>query len=264
MADSSDAHAEVFANDAEEAFFSQPPEALESDWMSPPWQPTAMSPENRMGLVATVGMLVFGALASLSYSAYAAQALVEPAALGGSSLPPVDALHFDRSSADALPAGGEAVAASLLVSFAERSPLTPTSPSVVIEPAQVASEEGQLATVQAPALSGEAPAAKPHVTKVEQGKVSPRFARGGKRAERLRSGKLLRAARRAFNARDLARAEALARQAIAADLGEAGAYIVLGGVRDARGDASGAKDVFRRCTVHGRGSLVRACESLAR
>lgn len=75
---------------------------------------------------------------------------------------------------------------------------------------------------------------------------------------------LTRRAFRAHNAGQHGRAAALAQQAIQLDPSRAGAYIVLGGVRDTRGDQAGAQRAFHDCVQHAKGPLVSGCRTLTR
>jgi hypothetical protein len=59
-------------------------------------------------------------------------------------------------------------------------------------------------------------------------------------------------------------AQQLANEAILLDPKHARSYIVLGGARDALGDAEGVRAAFRACVERAQGPLVSTCKTLAR
>lgn len=217
-----------FEDEIAEAFFSEPPPAAgHGDAAADePWHGPTMASRDRWAMVTTVSAIGVALLVCVGLALRPRSAVeVGQAHLGPLALPSAMAPVAE----DPGPIAGDLVPASTIVPQEQ-------APGADEADAQVGSTPAS--------VGGRAPGRA----------VSPR-----RRAEQL-----IKRAFRAHNAGQQTQAARLAEQAIALDATRAGAYIVLGGVLDTRGDDSGAQRAFRRCVAHATGALVDGCRTLIR
>lgn len=236
----------------EEEFFSTPPPAYVADIDG--WIPAPMSASNRRAMKATLAMLACCALATVAFAAFSEHVFVFPAPLRAHAQLPAPVPAPTHEPPPATPAPELALAALALTQAPALAPALASAAALTPVPAPALAP----ASASAPAARRASPAAA---------STSPRATRRTPAAARSSASPaddLVKRADRELASGDAREAQQLANQAILIDPKHARAYIVLGGARDAVGDAAGTRAAFRACVQHAEGPLLSTCKTLAR